>query len=378
MTDDRAETLGTSPGRPWRHALSRLRRRGGRLPADPALVALAVLVVLVAMISLGAGSFHIPPAATLAAIFDALGLPNSGNFAPEEASVLMAIRVPRVVLALAVGAGLAVSGAVMQGLFRNPLADPAVLGVSSGAALGAALAIVGAQLLPQAAREAVGPISVSASAFTGAVAVSAIVYRIGRGRGAFSVAPMLLAGIAINAAAFAGIGMLSYVATDQQLRDLTFWNLGSMSRSTWEALRVTAPVAVVGTWLLLRQAAPLNALVLGQAEARHLGVDTLRVERIVVTAVALVVGALVSVTGVIGFVGLVAPHMIRLACGPDHRVVLPGAALLGAALVAGADTVARTALAPAELPLGTLTTALGVPFFLALIARARAGEQPGG
>jgi iron complex transport system permease protein len=204
------------------------------------------------------------------------------------------------------------------------------------------------------------------------------VYRIGRGRGAFSVAPMLLAGIAINAAAFAGIGMLSYVATDQQLRDLTFWNLGSMSRSTWEALRVTAPVAVVGTWLLLRQAAPLNALVLGQAEARHLGVDTLRVERIGVTAVALVVGALVSVTGVIGFVGLVAPHMIRLACGPDHRVVLPGAALLGAALVAGADTVARTALAPAELPLGTLTTALGVPFFLALIARARAGEQPGG
>jgi len=177
---------------------------------------------------------------------------------------------------------------------------------------------------------------------------------------------MLLAGIAINAVAEAGIGLYAYIANDEQLRNMTFWRLGSLGGGTYTVLAALVPLAGASLIALARLAAPLNALALGEAEARHLGVDVQRLKTIALVGVALCVGALVAVTGLIFFVGLVAPHIVRLACGPDHRVVLPGVTL-----ILGADLLARTAVAPAELPIGVVTALIGAPFFLALLLRAR-------
>ena len=286
---------------------------------------------------------------------------------PVDAQVFFNIRLPRVLLGVAAGAGLAVAGALMQGIFRNPLADPGLIGVSSGAALAAALTIVlGAAWWPDLPR-ALGSWTLVLSAFAGGMAVTAVVYVLSHAETSARVGTMLLAGIAINAVAGAGLGLLSYMATDEQLRSLQFWLLGSLGGARWSAVILVGTLSAIAITWGLRLARGLNALALGEAQATLLGVNVERLKHQAVLVTALAVGAITATTGIIGFIGLVAPHCVRLLAGPDHRVVLPASALLGASLVILADAFARTVLQPAELPLGVLTACIGVPFFLVLL-----------
>lgn len=285
--------------------------------------------------------------------------------------VFMNIRLPRLLLGVAAGAGLGLAGALMQGLFRNPLADPGLIGVSSGAALAAGLMIVvGATYFPSLPRY-LGSGALVLMAVTGGWCVTMLIYALAQSEGGTRVGLILLAGVAVNALAGAGLGFLSFLATDEQLRSLQFWLLGSLGGARWSAVLLVGGVTLVAVLWGWRLALPLNALALGEAQASSMGVRVEHIKRQAIVVTALAVGAISATTGIIGFIGLVAPHCIRLLAGPDHRVVLPGSALLGAALVLAADAVARTAWQPAELPLGVLTAFVGVPFFLLLLRSAK-------
>ncbi len=333
-------------------------------------IALGLLLALALWLSLALGPVSLPLADTLSAALRLFGVPVGGEQLQQAELILGQIRLPRTLLGLTVGAVLALCGVAMQGLFRNPLADPGLVGVSSGAALGAAIAIVGGAALG-GLPEAFAPYLLSFSAFLGGLGVTALVYRLGRRNGETSVATMLLAGIALTALAGAAIGLFTYLADDSTLRTLTFWNLGSLNGASyarlWPLLLVTAAVAL---WLP-RRAKVLNALLLGESEARHLGFAVERIKRELVFCTALGVGAAVAAAGMIGFVGLVVPHLMRLLVGPDHRVLLPASALAGASLLLLADLAARLLLAPAELPIGIVTALIGAPFFLYLLVRER-------
>jgi len=331
---------------------------------------IALLVVAIGA-SLAIGAVTIAPGQVLAILGDQVGLPLPWAYETRQELVLTGIRLPRVLLAIGVGGGLAVSGAVMQGLFRNPLADPSLIGVSSGAALAAVVAIVLGSTVLGAWTDTLGAFLLPAAAFAGGVIATLVVYRLATREGRTSVATMLLAGIAINALAGAGTGLMIFIADDDQLRDLTFWTLGSLGGATWERLAVVGPCLLGGMLVAPLLARPLNALLLGEGEALHLGINTERVKKLVIVLAALVVGAAVAVSGIIGFIGLVVPHLLRLAVGPDHRVLVPGSALLGGALLLGADLLARIIVAPAELPIGIVTALLGAPFFLWLLLRDR-------
>ncbi|KUP91958.1 FecCD family ABC transporter permease [Tritonibacter horizontis] len=288
-----------------------------------------------------------------------------------ERVVLWDIRLPRVVLCTLVGAALAVSGAVMQGLFRNPLADPGLVGVGAGAGLGAILSIVLGGFLPVALQEFFGAYVTPAAAFLGGWGSTLILYRVSTRGGRTSVATMLLAGIALGALAGAVSGVLIYMADDQQLRDLTFWQMGSLAGATWEKSLIAGPVIVLSiagaTWL----AHGLNCLALGEAAAAHMGIPVQRMKNAAIFSVAAATGVAVAATGGIGFVGIVVPHVLRLATGPDHGTLLPNAALLGATLLLGADLISRTLIAPAELPIGIVTAVLGAPVFLWILLKRR-------
>jgi iron complex transport system permease protein len=321
-------------------------------------------------LSLSLGAVAVPPEHMVAVALEAVGLETPWSPSESEVVVLASVRAPRVLLGVAVGAALAVAGAALQGLFRNPLADPTLIGVSSGAALAAvAVTVLGAPLV--AGTGLSGAFLLSVAAFLGGLATVVVVYRVATVGGRTSVATMLLAGVAVNAVAAAGTGAFVFASDDQQLRDFTFWTLGSLGGATWGGLVGSIPLLLLGLAPALFLARPLNALLLGQAEARHLGVDVDRVKLLVVASAAVTVGAAVALAGIIGFVGLVTPHLVRLLFGPDHRLVLPGSALLGATLLVLADLVSRTVVAPAELPVGVVTALLGGPFFLWLILRDR-------
>lgn len=332
-------------------------------------IALSVLLALAFWLSLALGPVSLPLRDTLQALLRLLGVPVGGAELAQAELILGQIRLPRTLLGLAVGAVLAVCGVAMQGLFRNPLADPGLVGVSSGAALGAAIAlVVGAGQLP----EVFAPYLLSICAFAGGLGVTSLVYRLGRRDGQTSVTTMLLAGIALTALAGAAIGLFTYLADDRTLRTLLFWNLGSLNGASYARLWPLLLVSVAVALWLPRRARALNALLLGESEARHLGFDVARLKRELVFCTALGVGAAVAAAGLIGFIGLVVPHLIRLLVGPDHRVLLPASALAGASLLLLADLLARLALAPAELPIGIVTALLGAPFFLYLLLRGRA------
>jgi iron complex transport system permease protein len=371
LTTDTATTNGTDASdgadRPTAASMRGRHRRRERW----VLAGLVALLIGAVATGLAVGAVAISPGQVLAILADRVGLSLPWAYETRQALVLTGIRLPRVLLGVGVGGGLAVSGAVMQGLFRNPLADPSLIGVSSGAALAAVVTIVLGSTLFGAWADALGAVLLPAAAFVGGVGATVIVYRLGTRNGETSVATMLLAGIAINALAGAGTGLMTFIADDDQLRDLTFWTLGSLGGATWTQLAVVGPCLLGGMIAAPFLARPLNALLLGEGEAYHLGVNTERVKKMVVTLAALVVGAAVAVSGVIGFIGLVVPHLLRLAVGPDHRVLLPGSALLGGALLLGADVIARTIVAPAELPIGIVTALVGAPFFLWLLLRDR-------
>lgn len=312
------------------------------------------------------GAVRIPMHDVLAMLLQTSG---SINSAASEA-VLLQLRLPRVILALLVGATLAVAGAMMQGLFRNPLADPGLVGVSSGAALGAVVMIVLADRMGGFS-VIVGQYAVPVASLVGAWLVTWLIVRLGSARGSAGVATLLLAGIAINAFAGAIIGFCTFLATDAQLRSLSFWMLGSLGGASWETLAWVTPFCVVLLVAAPRLARALNALSLGEAEAGHLGFRPEKIKRWIILLTAAGVGGCVAQTGMIGFVGLVVPHLFRLAVGPDHRWLLPGSAVLGATLLVAADTTSRTLVAPAEMPIGIVTAAVGAPFFLFLLWQQR-------
>jgi iron complex transport system permease protein len=274
------------------------------------------------------------------------------------------IRLPRVLLAIMVGGALALSGCVMQGLFRNPLADPGLLGISSGAALFVGLAIV----FPLALPAILALYLPMLAAFMGSLVVTFIIFLLSR-QGNNSLARLLLVGIAINALCGAAVGILSWLSSDTQLRQLSLWGMGSLGQSQWSTLLASASMAIpatVGIWLLARR---LNLLQLGDEEAHYLGVDVKRTQRQLLILSALLVAAAVAVSGIIGFVGLVVPHLVRMWLGADHRWLVPGSVLAGALLLLVADTLARTLVVPAEMPVGLITSLIGGPWFLAMIFR---------
>lgn len=343
-----------------------------RLSGPLLLAALALLLLVTLLFAAGQGAYSLPLHELPALLVGAWSAPGEGFSGAQM--VFFHIRLPRLVLGLAAGAGLGLAGALMQGLFRNPLADPGLIGVSSGAALAAGVTIVlGSLWFPELPR-ALGSWTLVLMAFGGGLVVTGLIYGLARGDGGTRVGLMLLAGIAVNALAGAGLGLLSFLATDEQLRSLQFWLLGSLGGARWSAVALVLGLTLVAGAVGLRLARPLNALALGEAQAVLLGVSVQRVQQTAIAATALAVGAVTATTGIIGFIGLVAPHMVRLLAGPDHRWVLPGSALLGAVLVLLADAVARTVAAPAELPLGVLTALVGVPFFL-LLLRGAAGRR---
>jgi iron complex transport system permease protein len=335
-------------------------RRGPVSRQTRVLLLLAAALAIITLVAAAAGAVPIP-------LLDSLlgGEPLSDL----EATVLWEIRLPRVLLAAFVGAALAVTGASLQGLFRNPLAEPQLIGVSGGAALGAvAMIVMGSALaLPDAVR----PFSLPLAAFAGALAVTGALYWFSARRAGAGIATLLLVGVAINALAAVGIGAFTYLSDDGQLRTLTFWTLGSFASADWAKLLPAAGFITLAVAVLLREGRRLDLLQLGEAEARHLGVDVPRLKRRVVFAGAAAVGAGVAVSGIIGFIGLVVPHLVRLIGGVHHRFLLPGSALFGAALAVTSDIGARTIIVPAELPVGLLTSAIGAPFFLWLIIRLK-------
>ncbi len=335
-----------------------------RPPAKWVLLAGLILLAISFIAGSARGAYAISPFELLNVVWAALT--GASDTSPQH-MVFMNIRLPRLLLGVAAGAALGLSGALMQGLFRNPLADPGLIGISSGAALAAGITIVmGSVWFPDLPRT-LGSWTLVVTAFAGSLAVTLLVYTLSQQDGATRVGLMLLAGIAVNALAGAGLGLLTFLATDEQLRNIQFWLLGSLGGARWSAVALVGAVVVVALCAGMSLARPLNAIALGEAQAALLGVPVERVKRYAVLLAALAVGAVTATTGIIGFIGLVAPHCVRMIAGPDHRVVLPGSALLGAALVLLADSVARTAVKPAELPLGVLTAFVGVPFFLLLL-----------
>ncbi|MDP1539609.1 MAG: iron ABC transporter permease [Moraxellaceae bacterium] len=332
------------------------------------MLALVLLLSMLAALMLGAVS--LPMMDMLHGLQRLFGFAVNSDAAQRAELILGQIRLPRLMMGVLVGAVLAVCGVAMQGLFRNPLADPGLVGVSSGAALGAAIAIVGLANMGQVA-EALSPYILVLSAFLGGLLVTMVVYQLARRDGEIRLATMLLAGIALNALAAAMIGLLTYLADDATLRSLTFWNLGSLNGATYQRLWPLLFITLFIVFWIPRRAKALNALLLGDSEARHLGVRVERLKLELIACTALGVGAAVSAAGLIGFIGLVVPHLMRLLLGPDHRYLIPASALAGAALLLIADVFARLVLLPAELPIGIVTALIGAPFFLYLLRRER-------
>ncbi|MEQ8823323.1 MAG: iron ABC transporter permease [Filomicrobium sp.] len=283
--------------------------------------------------------------------------------------VLLELRLPRTLIGAFVGAALAVSGAMMQGMFRNPLADPGLIGVSAGAALFAVATIGFSDGLLSWWHALLGIYALPIAAFIGGVVTTALLVGIANRSGQVATATLLLAGIAFGALAGAATGLIAYMSDDQQLRDLTLWTMGSLSGATWDKVLAIAPFAVVLFVSLPYLVRSLNGLLLGESEAFHLGINVKRAKYLIVALTAAAVGASVAVAGVIGFVGIVVPHFVRLIAGPDHRVLLPAAALVGAVVLLCADVLARMLVAPAELPIGILMAIIGAPVFLHLILR---------
>lgn len=334
------------------------------------IAVLAVLLVVVALFSLTAGASQASSWSVLKSLFSSQVDPND-LAVQRDHIIIFDIRLPRIVLGILIGASLAVSGAVMQGLFRNPLADPGLVGVSSGASLGAITIIVlgGTFLAP--VLSVLGMYTLPLAAFFGGLATTLILYRVATRRGRTSIATMLLAGIALGAMSGAFSGVLVYIADDRQLRDLTFWGMGSLAGATWIKILTAGPIIALTLVAAPFLARGLNALALGEATANHLGLPIQRIKNTAIVLVAAATGASVAVSGGIGFVGIVVPHLLRLSIGPDHRYLLPASALLGASMLLLADAVSRTVVAPAEIPIGIVTAFVGAPFFLWILLRRR-------
>nr|WP_221420893.1 iron ABC transporter permease [Conyzicola lurida] len=328
-------------------------------------VVLAVVLVASVLASSMVGQLPITPAEIVGSLLRAAGIPN--GWAPADPiveSTIWIVRFPRIVMGLAVGAALAVAGAVMQAIFGNPLAEPGVVGVSSGAALGAAAAIVFGVT-------AIGSWSIAVLAFLGGLAATLVVYFVSRANGRTEVVTLLLTGIAINAFAGAGLAFLLFAGDTASREQITFWQLGSLNGSLWREVAIVVPVMLVGLVAAVVLGRRYDLLALGERNARHLGVNVESLRIVSIVLVALLTGVAVAFCGIIAFVGLVVPHVIRMAIGPSHRPLIVASAVGGGALISIADLVARTVVPGADLPIGMLTSLIGGPFFFYLLYRQR-------
>ena len=349
-----------------------------RFPVRWCLAVLLASFFLIAILGLTTGAVEIGFAQMLRLLAEAAGWrPDATDYSPYTRetlwTVLWSIRIPRVLLGLLVGCGLAAAGAGMQGLFRNPLADPSLIGVSAGAAMGAVFAIVWHDSAAGWAVGWLGGYRLPVFAMLGAIVVTLVVYRLATAEGKTAVATLLLTGIAVNALASAFVGYMIFLSDARELRDFTFWSLGSLGLATWASLGAVAPFILFPLGGLILQSRALNALLLGEAEAGHLGVDVQRMTVGIIFLSAAMVGTSVAFCGMIGFVGLLVPHLVRLSIGPDHRYLVPASALLGGILLVAADVAARTFFAPEELPIGIVTAVVGAPCFLGLLHYSRTG-----
>lgn len=353
-----AATAPTAPAPP--------RRRFAAWAVGPGLLLLLTLALVVALVASAAtGQFPIPPSEVLGSVLHRTGLdigPLPSH--PRAEDSLWNVRFPRATMTLLVGAALATAGALMQGVFGNPLAEPGVVGVSSGAAVAAAAVIV-------FSLDFAGSWTIAVCAFVGGLLTTMLVYVMSRDNGRTEVVTLVLTGIAVNAVASAGLSFLLFLATTSSREEIVFWTLGSFNGSRWPEVQVVLPLVVVGIVVALVLARQLDLLALGDRAARHVGVDVERLRLVCIVLVALLTAAGVAFCGVIAFVGLVVPHLVRLVAGPGHRLLVPASALGGAVLLVLADLWARTAIANADLPIGMLTSLVGGPFFFWLLRRAR-------
>jgi len=333
------------------------------------IAALCVAAIVSLLFSITTGASDASAFDVIHEMFARTGV--QGALSLRDHVIIFDIRLPRAILGFLIGASLAVSGAIMQGLFRNPLADPGLVGVSSGASFGAVVMIVLGGSFAAPLYMLLGIYALPLAAFAGGLITTLLLYRIATQHGQTSVATMLLAGIALGALAMAVTGVLIYMADDKQLRDLTFWGMGSLSGATWIKITAAGPIIVLSLLSIPFLAKGLNAITLGEAAAFHMGVPVQRLKTLAIVVVAAATGASVAVSGGIGFVGIVVPHILRMVIGPDHRYLLPASALLGGALLIFADMLARTLVSPAEMPIGIITAAVGGPFFLWILLRNR-------
>ncbi|MFP3976469.1 MULTISPECIES: FecCD family ABC transporter permease [Marinobacter] len=338
-----------------------------RAPASLIFMVLAGLAVLAALFSLTNGAYPLGTSDVVNLLLE----PEAAK--PAAHMVFFDVRMPRLVLGFLTGAVLAVSGTLLQGLFRNPLADPGLIGVSGGAALAAVSVIVLGGSWLSDWTILTGRWALPLAAFVGSVLTTLVAWRVASRSGSIAVATLLLAGIAINAVAGALTGLLTFYADDSELRSLTFWSMGSLGHASWEDLQVAGPWMLLALLLAPVLAKPLDAFALGESVAGHLGFSVQWVKRATVVLSALGTGAAVAVTGLIGFVGLVVPHLLRQIVGAGHRVLIPASGLAGGVLLVAADSLARVVVAPAELPIGLMMSLLGGPFFLVLLMRMRIG-----
>ncbi len=339
---------------------------------------LGIGLVISVLLSIRAGAVDVSYREIIISLAKACGLHPATEIDRIQEGLFMQIRLPRVLLCVAVGAGLSVSGALMQALFRNPIVEPGLIGTSAGSAFGAALVFVAGRTLFIELSPVLGALILPCSAFVFGLLSTLIVYRLSSAAGKVSAATMILVGIAVNAVAASGTGFLSYIARDPQARSITFWSLGTFSGADWPSVYLVGAVTLVCILAALRFSKSLNALLLGEEEAGYLGIDPDKLKMRILLVNTAMVAIATSVVGVIGFVGLIVPHLLRLFKSADNRFLIIGSALLGGILMTAADMLSRVLLAPAELPIGIVTALVGAPVFLWILGRQKSGERKGG
>lgn len=330
---------------------------------------LVALLLIATLASLSLGAFFIPMREVLLNMAQKFGLCRDIPVDELYSNIIDLVRWPRTLLGILVGAGLGISGAAIQAIFRNPLAEPGLIGISAGASLVAASIIAFEAVLFSALGQLFGHYLLAIGAFTGAGVATWLVYRISLYDGKPHIGTMLLAGVAINALAGSLTGLVSFLSDEQQLRSITFWMLGSLGGATWDAVLTLLPFVIAAIVVLPWMAKSLNAFALGEQEAQQLGQRPNRIKIRVIILATMAVGAAVSVSGIIGFVGLLVPHAVRMLGGADNKYVMPASALLGAVILTVADLIARTIAMPSEIPIGVVTALLGTPLFLYILIR---------
>jgi len=334
-------------------------------------IVLGIALLCLIAFSLGAGAMKIPFQEVFLLLYKSLGFSNLKEEDELLKNILLEIRIPRIIFCTLIGAILGITGTAIQGIFRNPLAEPGLVGISAGASFFAALTIVFETSIIAFLGNAFNLYLISIAAFIGASIAVLIVYRISMVDGKSNIATMILAGIAINALAGAATGLMSYMVTEQQLRNITFWSLGSMAGATWESVNILAIFSIIAVTPLLFFGKSLNLFALGESQAEMMGLNTKRLKVLIIVCSTLAVGVSVAFAGIIAFVGLLVPHTLRLIGTVDNRFLLPASLLGGAIVLNLADLIARTIIQPLELPIGVITALIGAPVFLGILLKEK-------